>query len=231
MIVLLYFWSIPSASVPLAIAHMALDRSGLNRLKKNSTISFYKLLGTGKGESFTPLDADPHRWGMLISLPESEISRFDNSALVNNWRKFARSEVRFTLKPISAHGMWSGQEPFTPISLPDWNGPVAAITRAKIVPRENLRFWKSVPPVSKSLHESEGLLAAIGIGEAPIGLQGTFSLWRDGASLKEFAYNGAAHRQAIANTNTFRWYSEELFARFAVIEQRGDFESPSIRQN
>jgi hypothetical protein len=210
---------------------MALDRRRLNSLKNRSAISFYKLLGTGKGESFTPLDADPHRWGMLVCLPESEISRFDNSALVNNWRKFARSEVRFTLTPISAHGLWSGQEPFHPISLPDWNGPVAAITRAKIVPRENLRFWKSVPPVSKSLHDSEGLLAAIGIGEAPIGLQGTFSLWRDGASLKEFAYKGAAHRQAIANTNTFQWYSEELFARFAVIEQRGDFESPYIRQN
>jgi hypothetical protein len=71
------------------------------------------------------------------------------------------------------------------------------------------------------LHQSPGLLNAIGIGEAPIGLQGTFSIWQDAASLRDFAYKGQAHSEAIRATSANQWYSEELFARFAVIEERG----------
>ena len=66
-----------------------------------------------------------------------------------------------------------------------------------------------------------GLVAAIGIGEAPIGLQGTFSLWDSAAAIRDFAYKGAAHQKAIADTSAYNWYSEELFVRFAVREVRG----------
>jgi hypothetical protein len=65
------------------------------------------------------------------------------------------------------------------------------------------------------------LVAAIGIGEAPIGLQGTFSLWESATAIRDFAYKGAAHQKAIADTSAYNWYSEELFARFAVREVRG----------
>jgi hypothetical protein len=39
--------------------------------------------------------------------------------------------------------------------------------------------------------------------------------------LREFAYKGDAHVKAIAATQTNKWYSEELFARFAVIQEQG----------
>ena len=55
-----------------------------------------------------------------------------------------------------------------------------------------------------------------------MGLQGTFSLWSSAAAIREFAYQGAAHKEAIAATHRERWYAEELFARFAVTEQSGD---------
>ncbi|NCU78506.1 MAG: spheroidene monooxygenase, partial [Actinobacteria bacterium] len=57
--------------------------------------------------------------------------------------------------------------------------------------------------------------------EAPIGLQGTFSIWDSGSALRQFAYKGAAHTDAIKATSLNNWYSEELFARFAVIQERG----------
>jgi hypothetical protein len=75
--------------------------------------------------------------------------------------------------------------------------------------------------VTASLHSSDGLIATIGIGEAPIGLQGTFSHWKTGADLRNFAYKGAAHQVAIAATERHQWYAEELFARFAVRDIRG----------
>ena len=55
MIVLVYFWKINLKSLPIAILHMAFDRFTLRGHKE---VSFYKSLGTGKGETFTPSDAD-----------------------------------------------------------------------------------------------------------------------------------------------------------------------------
>jgi hypothetical protein len=46
-------------------------------------------------------------------------------------------------------------------------------------------------------------------------------LWESAAAIREFAYKGAAHQKAIADTKTYNWYSEELFARFAVKDLRG----------
>ena len=42
--------------------------------------------------------------------------------------------------------------------------------------------------------------------------------WQDGAALRTFAYEGSAHKSAIAKTAELNWYSEELFARFGVRE-------------
>lgn len=217
MITTIYFWRIKAIFIPLAIIFMAINKMQLKRL---SGVTFIKLLGTGKGESFTPRDADPFRWGMLITVSENKIDVLDKSFVVKSWQKICISEYRVILKPISSHGFWSGKQPFA-VDKFEWAGKIAAVTRARIVWRKNLIFWRAVPPVTESLHQSPGLLNAIGIGEAPIGLQGTFSIWQDAASLRDFAYKGQAHSEAIRATSANQWYSEELFARFAVIEERG----------
>jgi hypothetical protein len=76
--------------------------------------------------------------------------------------------------------------------------------------------------VAAGLAGRDGLLAAFGIGEAPIGWQGTVSVWRQPADLLRFAYRHPQHRRAIEHTATTGWYAEELFARFAVTEVVGD---------
>ena len=210
-----YFWTIKPRAIPFAILAMALDRFALTRSKN---VGFYKSLGTGKGETFTPVDANSLRWGLVAQV--NDLDAFDQSMVVKRWRKNSVGEFRAVLEPISSHGKWAGKEPFV-ASVKDWTGPVAAITRARIKWHQNFRFWSSVPPVTISLKSAPGLMAAIGIGEAPIGLQGTFSLWESSAAIKDFAYKGAAHQKAIADTATYNWYSEELFARFAVKDMRG----------
>jgi hypothetical protein len=218
MITLVYFWRIKKIFLPIALLFMAINRISL---KKMANIKFVKSLGTGKGESFTPRDADQYRWGLLLTATESDIEKIDNSTVIKGWQKISSDEYRVVLRNISAHGSWSKQQPFL-AELFDWDGKVAAITRARIVWRKNLIFWRAVPPVTTSLHKSPGLISAIGIGEAPIGLQGTFSIWESTASLREFAYKGQAHAQAIKATHLNKWYSEELFSRFAVIQERGN---------
>jgi hypothetical protein len=217
MITVIYFWQIKKVFLPVAILFMAIHKFVLKRLPG---VSFVKLLGTGKGESFTPKDANPYRWGALVTIQKDNLDNLDKSKVIIGWQKIAKKEYRAILKPISVHGLWSGKQPFE-VEKFDWNGKIAAITRARIVWRKNLIFWRAVPPVTISLHQSPGLINAIGIGEAPIGLQGTFSLWESAAQLRDFAYKGQAHTQAIKATEENKWYSEELFSRFAVVQERG----------
>jgi hypothetical protein len=217
MITVIYFWQIKKVFLPVAILFMAIHKFVLKRLPG---VSFVKLLGTGKGESFTPKDADPYRWGALVTIQKDNLDNLDKSKVIRGWQRIAKKEYRVILKPISVHGLWSGKQPFE-VEKFDWNGKIAAITRARIVWRKNLIFWRAVPPVTISLHQSPGLINAIGIGEAPIGLQGTFSLWESAAQLRDFAYKGQAHTQAIKATEENKWYSEELFSRFAVVQERG----------
>ncbi|MFZ9927015.1 MAG: spheroidene monooxygenase [Candidatus Nanopelagicaceae bacterium] len=223
MKITLFVWRIHTSAIPFAFFRMALDRFYLRKL---TGLTFYKLLGTGKGQSFTPRDADLWQWGLLVVGDEKSISQIKNSRLLERWNARSRERAQFDLRTLSAHGKWAKQEPFLkfePSSAdPEKNAPViAAITRARIKWSKNLIFWRAVPPVIEALERAPGLIAAIGIGEAPIGLQGTFSLWRDGKSLRDFAYKSSEHNRAISATAEVGWYSEELFARFEVESATG----------
>jgi hypothetical protein len=218
--VVVYFFTVPRKGIPFAFLSMAIDRM---RSRKFTGISFSKLLGTGSGQTFTPSDAVLTRWGMVVVIDENQIKAFDQCSIISNWRKRSTSEFRAVLSPLSSHGLWAKKNPFdfiAPLSNPD--AQIAALTRARIKWNKNFIFWKSVPPVVIDLHSNPGLHAAIGIGEAPIGLQGTFSLWKSASALRDFAYKGKAHQVAIAQTQSIGWYSEELFARFEVLELRGE---------
>lgn len=215
-VVTMHVWRIDARRVPSALAAMALDRS---RVRALSGVRFAKLLGTSKG--FSPRDADPTRWALLVSWASREAARgFDASAVARRWQARARESWRAVLQPLASRGTWSGRAPFG--AAPSaWDGPVAALTRARLAPRHAFTFWRAVPPVAADLAGRPGLRVAFGVGEAPLGVQGTFSVWRDAAALREYAYRGAAHRAAIRQTAIRRWYAEELFARFAVLSASG----------
>ena len=210
MRVQLFFWDIPTQKIPSAILRMATNHL---YLKFRSNISFYKLLGTGSGETFTPNDANLRRWGLLI------VSKSDQreSVLVKRWQKISNHQRFYELTPIASHGSWARKEPFEIKELSNRDSEIAVITRARIKFKLSKRFWRSVPPVVSSLKNSPGLIWSIGIGEAPIGLQGTFSLWESSSAISNFAFRGEAHARVIKETRDLDWYSEELFARFEVV--------------
>jgi hypothetical protein len=219
VIVTVHFWGVPRRAVPRAVWHMAADR---RHLRRTPGLRFAKLLGTGSGRTFTPLDADPRRWGLLAVWDgDTAASAFSDSPLLRGWRCFAEEEWVARLRPISARGRWSGQEPFDDPVPGSWDGPVAAVTRARLVLRRAARFWRAVPAVSADLRRTPGLRLALGIGEAPIGLQGTFSVWDSSAALNRFAYDRAPHAAVIERTGREGWYAEELFARLAVLSTSG----------
>ena len=208
------FWRIKRRHIPWAIMRMGWDRLRLRR----EGVDFWKLLGTGSGETFTVRDANPYRWGIIMV--------GENLPRLSHWDRRAIACKEFSLQPIAVNGLWAKRDPFdsmTRVDSKSWDGKVAAITRARIKWRHNRRFWRSVPPVNIALHSSPGLESAIGIGEAPIGLQGTFSVWDSPQAIREFAYRSPAHKGAIEATKRIGWYSEEMFARFAVVEESGDW--------
>lgn len=215
MLTVVDIWRIKRWAVPIAFFYMAWHR-GIRRSAR-----FAKLLGTGAGRTFTPRDADLFQWAILTVWDhEDEVRAWTEHSIVRAWNRISTEHATLTLRAISSQGTWSGSQPFA-LTPAKHDGPVVAITRARIKNHLARRFWRSVPPVTLELHSTPGLIAAIGIGEAPIGLQGTFSLWRDEQSLRAFAYQGQAHRAVIDRTHDLDWYAEELFARFEVISMRG----------
>jgi heme-degrading monooxygenase HmoA len=219
-LVTLHLWRVPVRAVPTAVARMALDRRAVRR---TPGLAFGKLLGTGDGRTFGVRDADPLRWGLLATWTDADDARrFEmHSPVAAAWRGLARETFRVDLRPVASRGRWSGRQPFgdpTPVRT---TGPVAAITRARLRPARAATFWRAVPPVAQDLHTHPGLRAAVAVGEAPIGLQGTFSLWESAASLRAFAHGSDAHLEAIRRTGEVGWYAEELFARFAVLGTSG----------
>lgn len=219
--VTLHVWRVPRRHVATAVARMAFDRAPIRRAPG---VRFAKLLGTGDGDTFTPRGADPRRWALLASWSRArDADAFEHSPIIQRWGRLAEEECRVTLRPLAARGRWSGREPFgqPTAATAGWNGPVAAVTRARLAFRRTAEFWRAVPPVARQLHTSPGLRLALGIGEAPVGLQGTFSVWDSTAALRDFAYHGAAHAAVVRRTPVVEWYAEQLFARFAVLAATG----------
>ena len=79
-------------------------------------------------------------------------------------------------------------------------------------------------PVTALLGEQPGLIAALGLGEVPLVLQATLSVWEDLVSVQRFAYGGGAHAGVIQRTRREGWYREEFFARFQPLSSWGSWD-------
>ncbi|SDS00992.1 hypothetical protein SAMN04488570_0932 [Nocardioides scoriae] len=207
-------WGVPRTGP--ALLRMASGRRGLRGLPG---LRFAKLLGTGRGRTFTPGDADPHHWALLtVWDDDAALDRRSHGPVVDAWTGASDEELVVRMRPLAIRGLWSGRRPFDGLEVagPGHDGPVAVLTRARLRPTRALSFWRAVPPVVPDLHDARGLRLALGVGEAPVALQGTFSLWDSADDVVAFAHGSAAHREVVRRTRPERWYAEELFARLAV---------------
>jgi heme-degrading monooxygenase HmoA len=190
-------------------------------------LRFARQLGTGRGSQMG-LGADLRRWATFVVWDdEAALDAFlESSALARRWREQGDETWSVRLLPVSVHGSWSGARPLVAADAEAdvGDGPVAVLTRARIALRHWPDFYRSVPAVEAHMRRQSGLLAVLGIGEAPVGLQATFSLWRSPADVTAFAYAGSAHEEVIRRTRSGGWFSEELFARFRPYRSTGTWD-------
>ncbi|WP_238420570.1 monooxygenase [Gordonia sp. 'Campus'] len=224
--------------------------SGRRALRRTPGLRFAKLLGTGTSRTFTLDSADLRHWAALTVWHDEAAARAAaDSPVLRRWQDSSTEELRVTMRPLRSKGRWSRVDPFgsdpstrsnhtttnqttsnhttTGDAGPRWTGPVAALTRARLRPTTMVSFWRAVPPVATELAGAQGNRLALGVGELPLGVQGTFSLWDTARDLTEFAYRSPAHLSAVRRTESARWYAEELFARFAVTDVVGTYEGRS----
>lgn len=205
----------------MQFAHKALSQA--------EGLSFYRLMGSGKGKGFNPLPD----WSIysLLQVWETEKAAdefFNDSALFKKYHRHTTEVYTLFMKNISAGGTWVGKTPFEKGTDLDPSLPIAVITRATIKWNWLGRFWKYVPTSQESLDGNKGLIYTKGIGEVPVVQMATFSLWKNFDAVKEFAYNSKQHREAIRKTRKNEWYREELFSRFHPYKASGTWQGKDL---
>jgi spheroidene monooxygenase len=179
-----------------------------------------KALGSGHDGGFG-LRPSASRQGLFVVFErEHQADDFiDRSPLVQRYRQQSIDFMVAKLRATSSRGSWSGADMAVTAATPR-SGPVAALTRASIRPGRALSFWRHSPLSEQGLASAAGCRLAVGLGEAPVLRQATFSVWDSQADMDAYARSGA-HRDAIHAALAGGWFSESMFVRFVPVLLQG----------
>lgn len=208
---------------------------GGSGLKGTPGLLFGKVMGSGSQGGFTLRPSSSHQ-GIVALFDQAENAlAFLNGPIVAAFRDRAQNFWSGLLSVESARGSWDGQgwarSPL-PSPLPELVRAepqpqlLAALTRASIRPAKAMSFWKQAPATQADLLASPGCLLAMGLGEAPLLRQATFSLWRSEAAMDTYARSGA-HLEAIRAAARHRFFTESLFMRFVPLQVQGTWQGRS----
>jgi hypothetical protein len=188
---------------------------GRYALPRVAGLRFSRVLGAGHEGGFG-LRPSVSRQGLLCAFEDADsATRFVESPFVQRLRERSRESLVAVLRAYSCRGSWGGR-PLALSVAPPAEGPVAALTRASIRPSRALQFWRNAPPAEESLARATGCALAVGLGEAPLLRQATFSVWESVAAMDAYARTGA-HLAAIRASHAGGYFSESMFVRFVPV--------------
>ncbi|WP_298931342.1 hypothetical protein [uncultured Ramlibacter sp.] len=193
---------------------------------------FAKVMGSGHGGGFTLRPSATHQ-GLICRFSRFDLALdFLHGKQVSALRKRAQTSWLGVLAVTASRGSWDQQTwPLTHAS----NGvdaerdpaaparPLAILTRASIVPSQAMAFWRHAPAAQAELQKAPGCLLAMGLGEAPLVRQCTFSLWQDAQAMRDYATRGA-HQVAAAAAHRHGFFSESLFVHMDVLQMSGHWQ-------
>jgi spheroidene monooxygenase len=182
-------------------------------------LRFAKMLGSGHEGGFGLRPSGSRHGFLCVFDGDDEADRLLHSEFVRAYRARSRELLTVKLRAYSSRGEWSGHRIGLGASVPA-DGPIATLTRASIRWSRARAFWRKAPPAEQSLEQASGCLLAVGLGEAPVFRQATFSLWDSVESMDRYA-RGGAHLEAIRAAHSGGFFSESMFVRFVPYELRG----------
>ena len=185
-------------------------------------LRFMKTLGSGVDGGFGLTPSPSHQGMFCVFDSVDEASQFvEEAPVIAAYRQ--RSEELFisTLRPASVRGSWDGVS-LTPSEATAPDAMLATLTRASIRPAAATAFWRYAPDAQKDLMTADGCDLAVGLGEAPVFRQATFSLWKNTSAMDAYARTGA-HMKAIRAAWNHEFFSESMFVRFAPIHMPGQW--------
>ncbi len=198
-----------------AFKHMG---RGAGIFGKPEGLVFAQLMGTGSGNGFSIIpNLMKYAVFMVWTSTKAAILFHNKNEMIHWYQATSHQRAEFWLRPLKSHGLWSGQNPFIPSEPESTDAVVAVLTRATIHARHLPEFWRNVPDVSSFMSEAEGALYRLGVGEYPLKMQATFSVWKNREALMEAAYGNTAHAKIVKRTRERGWYSEEMFTQFEVV--------------
>ncbi len=195
---------------------------GASALGEVPGLRFARVLGSGRGGGFGLAPGLDHQGLMCFFDDEDSARSFARDApAVRAYRDHARESLLALLRATSCRGTWSGAS-LAVTAIPQADAPMAALTRASIRLRHAARFWQHAPATHDGIARAEGCRLAVGLGEAPLLRQATFSLWDNARAMEAYARSGA-HLAAIQGAHRQGWFSESMFVRFAPISIEGEW--------
>jgi len=209
-------------------------------LKDVPGLLFAKVMGSGHGGGFGLRPSGSHQGLVCLFEDQRAAEEFCLGDQVRSIVDHAREHWLSMMTITSARGQWDQQSwGVTPSDClvssagdhePDVpRGPVAVLTRGTIRPAKALAFWRYSPPAQKELSQTTGCYLAIGLGEAPLLRQCTFSLWSDVDAMVAYAHTGA-HQVAINAAYKNDYFAESMFVRMRVLSMTGCWQGRSFDQ-
>lgn len=183
-------------------------------------LQFFKILGSGQDGGFGLAPSATRQGLFCVFDHEDHADQFlQQSRVIKAYRNHANDFFTAKLAAFSSKGSWAGQTIEVSAAEPS-HGPIAALTRASIRLSKAREFWSNSPPAEESLGHAAGCLLAVGLGEAPIFRQATFSIWESVDAMNHYARTGA-HMHAIQASLGGHHFSESMFVRFTPVEPQG----------
>jgi spheroidene monooxygenase len=204
---------------------------GAGMFREVPGLLFVKVMGSGHGGGFGLRPSATHQGLVCLFADQHSADNFMRGAAVQGITSRAREHWLGLLAVTSIRGQWDQQswgltsdecldEPLGASVVDGVQAPVAVLTRGSIRPAKAVSFWRYSPPAQAGLSRARGCQLSMGLGEAPLVRQCTFTLWDDTDSMLRYAHQGA-HKAAIAAAAKHDFFSESMFARMRVLAMSG----------